>query len=95
VNDAKQAFLAADSADVFLQSKKRDTPPVQPKITGDVEARIIAPACNPMPEGRAKWSVRLPADKSAELNYIDSISFKSVQRLLKTQLKETLNKSPL
>jgi hypothetical protein len=73
----------SDSADVFLQRKKRETPPVQPKITGDAEARIIAPACSPMLEGCAKRSVRLPADKSAELNYIDSISFKSVQRLLK------------
>jgi predicted XRE-type DNA-binding protein len=83
VNDAKQAFLAADSVTVFLQRKKRETPPVQPKITGDVEAHIIALACSPVPEGCAKWSVRLLANKSVELNYIDSISFKSVQRLLK------------
>jgi hypothetical protein len=83
VNDAKHAFLAADSVAVFLQRKKRGTPPVQPKITGDVQARIIALACGHVPEGCAKWSVRLLADKSVELNYIDSISFKSVQRLLK------------
>jgi hypothetical protein len=83
VNDAKQAYLAADSVTAFLQRKKRGTPPVQPKITGDVEARIIALACGPVPEGCAKWSVRLLADKSAELNYIDSISFTSVHRLLK------------
>jgi hypothetical protein len=83
VNDAKKAFLAADSATVFLQRKKRETPPVQPKITGEVEAHIIALACGPVPEGCAKWGVRLLADKCVELNYIDSISFKSVQRLLK------------
>jgi hypothetical protein len=88
VNNAKQAFLAADSTTVFLQRKKRETPPVKPKITGDVEAHIIALACSPVPEGYAKWSVRLLADKSVELNYIDSISFKSVQRLLK---KHNLN----
>ena len=83
VNDAKQAFLAADSVVTFLQRKKREVPPVQPKITGDVEAHIVALACGPVPEGCARWSVRLLADKSVELNYIDSISFKSVQRLLK------------
>jgi transcriptional regulator with XRE-family HTH domain len=83
VNDAKQAFLTADSVSEFLQRKKRETPPVQPKITGDVEAHIIAMACSPVPEGYAKWTVRLLADRSVELNYIDSISFKSVQRLLK------------
>ena len=83
VNDAKQAFLAADSANAFLRRKKRESPPVQPKITGEVEAHIIALACGSVPEGCARWSVRLLADKSVELNYIDSISFKSVQRLLK------------
>ena len=83
VNDAKQAFLAADSVTVFLQRKKRETPPVHPKITGEVEAHIIALACSPVPEGCARWGVRLLADKCVELNYIDSISFKSVQRVLK------------
>ena len=83
VNDAKQAFMAAESVSEFLQRKKRETPPVQPKITGEVEAHIIALACGPVPDGCAKWGVRLLADRCVELNYIDSISFKSVQRVLK------------
>ena len=83
INDVKQAFLASDSIAAFLQRKKRESPPIQPKIIGDVEAHIIALACSPVPEGYAKWTVRLLADRSVELNYIDSISFKSVQRLLK------------
>ncbi len=83
VNDAKQAFISADTISEFLQRKKRETPPVQPKITGEVEAHIIALACSAVPEGCARWSVRLLADKCVELNYIDSISFKSVQRVLK------------
>lgn len=83
VNNARKAFLAAESIAAFLQRKKRDTPPVKPKITGEVEAHIIALACSPVPEGYAKWSVRLLADKCVELNYIDSISFKSVHRVLK------------
>jgi len=83
VNDAKKTFLTTDSISKFLQRKKRETPPIAPKITGEVEAHIIALACSPLPEGCAKWSVRLLADKCVELNYIDSISFKSVHRLLK------------
>jgi len=83
VNDVRQAFTIADSMAVFLQRKKRKTPPIEPKITGEVEARIIALACSPVPDGYAKWGVRLLADKCVELNYIDSISFKSVQRVLK------------
>ena len=86
VNDAKKAFLSADSVSAFLQRKKRETPPVQPKIIGEVEAHIIALACSPVPEGCSRWSVRLLADKCVELNYIDSISFKSVQRVLKNTI---------
>jgi len=83
VNDAKQAFIKAGNISEFLQRKKREAPPVKPKITGEVEAYIIALACSPAPQGYAKWGVRLLADKCVELNYIDSISFKSVQRVLK------------
>jgi len=83
LNDAKKAFITADSVSEFLKRKKRQTPPVPPKITGEVEAHIIALACGPVPEGCVKWTVRLLADKCVELNYIDSISFKSVQRVLK------------
>ena len=89
VNEAKQAFIAVDSISAFLQRKKRETPPVEPKITGEVEAHIIALACSPVPVGYAKWGVRLLAAKCVELNYIDSISFKSVQRVLK---KHNLNR---
>ena len=90
VNDAKQAFIAEGSISAFLQRKKRETPPIEPKITGEVEAHIIALACSPVPEGYAKWGVRLLADKCVELNYIDSISFKSVHRVLK---KHNLNRT--
>ena len=69
INDAKQAFLAADSVSAFLRRKKRETPPVPPKITGEVEAHIIALACSPVPEGSSRWTVRLLADKCVELNY--------------------------
>jgi len=90
VNEAKQAFMAADNISAFLQRKKRETPPIEPKITGEVEAHIVALACSPVPVGYAKWGVRLLADKCVELNYIDSISFKSIQRVLK---KHNLNRT--
>ena len=90
VNDAKQAFIHAENISSFLRRKKRERPPVEPKITGEVEAYIIALACSPVPQGYAKWGVRLLAEKCVELNYIDSISFKSVQRVLK---KHSLNRT--
>jgi hypothetical protein len=88
VTNAKNDFFAAKDVKTFLQRKKRDTPPVEPKITGEVEARIIALACGAVPAGCARWTVRLIAEKSVELRIIGSISFKSVQRLLK---KRNLN----
>jgi len=83
INDVRKAYTEKGGITEFLQRKKRITPPVAPKITGDVEAHIIALACGPVPKGCARWTVRLLADKCVEQNYIDSISFKSVQRLLK------------
>jgi hypothetical protein len=83
VNDAKRDFLTADSVSAYLQRKKRETPPVEPKITGEVEARIIALACGEVPKGCARWTVRLLAEKSVELQYVDSLSHMTVSRLLK------------
>ena len=83
ITKVKKDFFAAEDIKLFLQRKKRDTPPVEPKITGEVEARIIALACSKAPEGYARWTERLLANKSVELQIVDSLSFKSVQRLLK------------
>ena len=83
VNDAKKSFLAAESVSGFLKRKKRETPPVEPKVTGELEARVVAMACSKVPEGCAKWTLRLIAEKCVELNYIDSLSHMSVSRLLK------------
>ena len=66
-----------------INRKKRETPPVPPKVTGDVEAHIIALACGEPPEGYSRWTVRLLADKCVELNYAESISHMTVSRVLK------------
>jgi hypothetical protein len=88
VNDIRADFFAADSISSFLTRKKRETPPIEPKITGEVEARIIALACSEAPKGCARWTLTLLANKSVELGYVDGLSFKSVQRVLK---KHNLN----
>jgi hypothetical protein len=53
------------------------------KIDGDAEAKLVALCCSAPPEGRAKWTVRLLADKMVELQYIESISHVSVYNVLK------------
>ncbi len=69
--------------DVALGRKKRSTPPITPKITGDVEAKIIALSCSSPPEGRNRWTLRLLADKVVELRILESISHETIHRTLK------------
>jgi len=83
ITNVKKDFFSTEDIKAFLQRKQRIAPPVEPKITGEVEAKIIALACSEAPAGCARWTVRLIADKSVELQIVDSLSFKSVQRLLK------------
>lgn len=83
VYDIRKAFIEADSVSSFLTRKKRETPPVAAKITGEVEAHVIELACSTPPEGYAKWTLQLLASKAVELSIVDSLSFKSVQRILK------------
>lgn len=53
------------------------------KVDGDTEAKLITLCCSKPPEGFAKWSLRLLADKMVELNYIESISHVTVRSVLK------------
>lgn len=66
-----------------LVRKKRETPPVPGKVDGDLEAHILQIACSNAPEGYAKWSVRLIANRCVELGYIESISHTAVATVLK------------
>ena len=80
---AIRKLYSEEGIEKALKRKKRKTPPIEPKITGDVEAHIIAMACGETPKGFAKWSLRLLADKAVELDYIDEISHVSVRTILK------------
>lgn len=53
------------------------------KVDGDIEAKLVTLCCSEPPEGFAKWSLRLLADKMVELNYIDYISHVTVREVLK------------
>ncbi len=57
------------------------------KADGDFEAHLVALSCSGPPEGFARWSLRLLADRVVELNYIDSISHETVRRVLKKRNK--------
>ena len=65
----------------FLQDKERTGRPVE--IDGEQRAKITALACSETPEGRAKWSLRLLADKIVELEFCEEISHTQVGKILK------------
>jgi hypothetical protein len=47
-----------------VNRKKRETPPVQAKVTGEVEAKIIAASCSEPPPGYSRWTLRLLEERS-------------------------------
>jgi transposase len=53
------------------------------KRDGRAEAHLIALACGPAPDGQAKWTLRLLADKLVELQHVSSISHETVRQVLK------------
>jgi len=57
------------------------------KIDGDVEAKLVSIACSEPPEGFAKWSLRLLANKMVELHYVENISHETVRTVLKKRIK--------
>jgi transposase len=68
------------------------------KVDGDAEAHLVALSCSQPPEGFARWSLRLLADKAVELGYFEDISHETVRRTLKkrnqTLAKERMGNSP-
>jgi transposase len=55
----------------------------QRKLDGAHEARLIALACSQPPQGQARWSLRLLADKLVELEIVEAVSYQTVRRILK------------
>jgi transposase len=66
-----------------LKRKKRETPAVPSKFTGEVEARIVKLACSAPPKGRKRWTLKLLADETVRLEILDSISDNGIRMLLK------------
>jgi len=56
-------------------------------IDGETEARIIALSCSQPPEGYARWSLRMLADKAIELKYLDVVSHETIRSVLKKRIK--------
>jgi transposase len=70
-----------DGLEAAINERPRPGQPI--KFTGKDKAKITALACSKPPEGHAKWSLRLLADRVIELDYVEDIHFTTVRNILK------------
>jgi transposase len=63
--------------------KERETPAIASKVTGEIQAHIIATACSDPPAGKSRWSMKMIADKIVVDGIVDSICDETVRRVLK------------
>ena len=80
---AKAFTTHAGRVEDVIGRKKRATPPVEPKVTGDVEARVIALACTAPPPGRARWTLRLLERQVVVTEGIPPMDHSTIGRVLK------------
>lgn len=62
---------------------KQRQPRSDKKLTGEVEAHLIAIACSEPPAGESRWKLQAIADRLVELQVVESLSHTSVATVLK------------
>lgn len=75
-----------------LQDQPRSGRPIE--IDGEQRAKVTALACSDPPEGYAKWTLRLLADKAVELGHCEHISHTEVATILKKTNSSRISNVP-
>jgi len=78
----RQRFVE-EGLDCALERKKQKQPSIERMFDGEKEARLIATACGPAPEGRVRWTLELLADRMVTLKIVEHCSPQTVLRTLK------------
>lgn len=73
---------AVERGPLSLLERKRQDRSWQRKLDGAGEAKLVQLACSTPPEGHARWSLRLLADKLVALEVVDSIGHECVRQTL-------------
>jgi transposase len=81
VHRVRQAFV--EQGWEAALSRQRPTGRQYRKLDGAQEAQLIAFACSAPPPGRARWTLKLLADKLVTLDVVDRISAECVRTTLK------------
>ena len=82
VRNLRQRFVESGFSSA-LERKKQQNLSRERVLDGEGEARLIALRCGDPPEGFARGSLHLLADKLVELEVVDSISHETVRQTLK------------
>lgn len=106
--DEKVALAASSSAATVARTRRRfvtegieaalrvikDRPGRPPKIDGIAEAHLVALVCSEPPEGHARWSVRLLADRFVALGTEEGWLAKPVGREAVRRALKKMSSSP-
>ena len=82
VERVRQRFVDR-GLDAALTHAPQQTPRRQRALDGAAEARLLALACSPPPEGRKAWTLRLLADRLVDLAVVEAVAPETVRRVLK------------
>src|SRR4051812_9806078 len=84
VERVRQRFVEEGFASA-LSPYRAGTRIYERKLDGAQEARLIALACSAPPDGQARWTLRLLAQRMVELAYVDTLSYETVRQTLKKE----------
>jgi len=82
VERVRQRFVEK-GVEAALTRKKQDKPSRERVLDGAAEAKLIALACSPPPDERARWTLRMLTDKLVQLEVVEAVCAETVRRTLK------------
>ena len=80
----RQRFVE-EGLQAALRTYRTGTRLYERKLDGAQEAHLIALACSALPDERARWTLRLLAQRMVELAYVDTLSYETVRQTLKKE----------
>ncbi|MDT0321432.1 helix-turn-helix domain-containing protein [Streptomyces millisiae] len=84
ITNVARAYVEHDGdVGATIRRKKRSTPPVEPIVTGEVEARLIALGCSTPPAGRSRWSLRLLEKQVALMDDMPDLDHSTIGKIFK------------
>jgi hypothetical protein len=81
IESLRERFVL-EGFEAALERKKRERPSVERMFDGEREAKLIAIACGPKPQGRTRWTLELLADQVVRLKIVAACSRETVRRTL-------------